>query len=83
MKTVTMLEFRKDAAGYLRRVAKGERFILSHRGRPTARLEPIAAAPGGKEAAEDPFLNIADRATASSRGPTAHKDIDAIVYGGK
>jgi antitoxin (DNA-binding transcriptional repressor) of toxin-antitoxin stability system len=39
MKTFTMLEFRKDAAGILRRIAKGERFVLSHRGRPAALLD--------------------------------------------
>ena len=43
MKTVTMLEFRKNAEGILRRVRLGERFVLSHRGRPAARLEPITA----------------------------------------
>jgi hypothetical protein len=30
MKTVTMLEFRKNAEGILRRVGRGERFVLSH-----------------------------------------------------
>lgn len=55
MKTVTMLEFRKDAAGYRRRVAKGERFVLSHRGQPSARLEPIETIPLEAEAADDRF----------------------------
>jgi prevent-host-death family protein len=79
MKTVTMLELRRDAEGILRRVAKGERFVLSHRGRPAARLEPIsnpAAAPAG-----DPFLTIAHRATPSPKGRTRHADIDRILYG--
>ena len=48
MKTVTMLEFRQDAEGVLRRVAKGERLVLSHRGKPAARLEPVTAAPLGE-----------------------------------
>jgi prevent-host-death family protein len=79
MKTVTMLELRRDAEGILRRVAKGERFVLSHRGRPAARLEPIAnpaASPAG-----DPFLTIARRATPSPKGKTRHADIDHILYG--
>lgn len=75
-----MLEFRKNAKSILRRVAQGERFVLSHRGRPTARLEPIQ---GGKKAdfANDPFLNIAGRAMPSPKGKTSHSEIDRILYG--
>ena len=80
MKTVTMLEFRQDAEGVLRRVAKGERFVLSHRGKPAARLEPLTA-PSSADPASDPFLAIARRATPSPRGKTKHKDIDQILYG--
>jgi PHD/YefM family antitoxin component YafN of YafNO toxin-antitoxin module len=36
MKTVTMSEFRENAERILRRVAKGERLVLSHRGKPAA-----------------------------------------------
>jgi prevent-host-death family protein len=80
MTTVTMLQFRKDAAGVLRRVAKGERFVLSHRGKPAARLEPFAAA-ASSDAASDPFLGIAGRATPSPKGRTKHAEIDRILYG--
>lgn len=80
MKTLTMLEFRKNAEGILRRVAKGERFVLSHRGRPVARLEPIARPQA--LSATDPFLTIGSRARPSPKGPTSHADIDRIVYGG-
>jgi antitoxin (DNA-binding transcriptional repressor) of toxin-antitoxin stability system len=79
MKTVTMLEFRRDAEGILRRLAKGERFILSHRGRPAARLEPLAEA--APDAARDPFLTIARRAAPSPKGRTPHEEIDRILYG--
>ena len=41
MKTVTMLEFRQDVEGVLRRVAKGERFVLSHRGKLAARAPAL------------------------------------------
>jgi prevent-host-death family protein len=80
MKTVTMLEFRQDAEGVLRRVAKGERFVLSHRGKPAARIEPlIASAPA--DATDDPFLNVARRAKPSRKGKTKHADLDQILYG--
>ena len=80
MKTVTMLEFRKDAEGILRRVAKGERFLLSYRGRPAARLEPVGPGRAGADA-NDPFLTIGKRAVASPKGKTRHADIDRIIYG--
>jgi prevent-host-death family protein len=80
VKTVTMLEFRKDAEGVLRRVAKGERFVLTHRGKAAARLEPVSVKARGMES--DPFLNIGQRAQASPKGKTNHRDIDRILYGG-
>jgi antitoxin (DNA-binding transcriptional repressor) of toxin-antitoxin stability system len=80
MKTVTMLEFRQDAEGVLRRLARGERFVLSHRGKPAARLEPLAPAPDASPT-NDPFLSIAGRAKASPKGKTRHQDIDQILYG--
>jgi prevent-host-death family protein len=80
VKTVTMLEFRQDAEGVLRRVAKGERFVLSHRGKPAARLEPLTSAPAS-DPASDLFLGIARRAKPSPKGKTKHGDIDRILYG--
>ncbi len=75
-----MVEFRQDAEGVLRRIAKGERLVLSHRGKPAARLEPLTAAPSS-DPASDPFLGIARRAKASPKGKTKHGDIDQILYG--
>jgi prevent-host-death family protein len=80
MKIVTMLEFRKNAEGVLRRVARGERLVLSHRGKPAARLEPLAPA-GRNDSENDPFLSVRRRATASPKGKTKHADIDRILYG--
>ena len=78
MKTVTMLEFRKNAENILRRIKKGERFLLSHRGHAAARLEPVTN-PANPE--NDPFLAIGRRATPSPKGKTRHSDIDRIIYG--
>ena len=80
MKTVTMLEFRQHAQSVLRRIAKGERLLLSHRGKPAARREPLMNAPNDV-LSNDPFLTIGSRATASTNGKTRHADIDRIVYG--
>ena len=80
MKTVTMLEFRRGARNYLRRLANGERFVLSHRGKAAARLEPVESAPS-TISEEDPFLNIGARAVPSPKGKTDHRKIDQILYG--
>lgn len=79
MKQVTMLQLRKQAQTILRSVAKGERFVLSHRGKPVAMLQPLPEAAPVQE--NDPFLTIGARATPSPKGPTRHKDIDKILYG--
>ena len=81
MKTITMLEFRQNAQSVLRRIAKGERFFLSHRGKRAARLEPLTTTPNNA-ASNDLFLTIGSRARPSPKGKTRHRDIDRIVYGG-
>ncbi|HUE74071.1 MAG TPA: type II toxin-antitoxin system prevent-host-death family antitoxin [Pirellulaceae bacterium] len=76
MKTVSMLEFRKYAAQVLRRVAKGEQFVLTRSGKPVARLEPL----GGKPiAADDPIYSLAELASDSAE-PLTNTDVDRFVY---
>jgi prevent-host-death family protein len=41
MDSIGVRELRQDASGVLRRVAAGESLIVTHRGRPVARLSPI------------------------------------------
>ena len=81
MNTVTMVAFRKNAEKGLRRVAKGERFVLSHRGKPAARLEPVGTSL--TDQANDPFLKIGHRARPSPKGKTDHRSIDQSLYGGR
>ena len=80
MKTITMVELRQNAARVLRRIANGERFVLSHRGKPAARLEPVDG-PAAGDRHVDPFLTVARRALASPKARTKHTDIDRILYG--
>ena len=80
MSTITMLELRRESAAVLSRLSKGERLILSHRGRPVARLEPVGKADKTDPGA-DLFLNVGSRAVSAPKGPTGHRDIDAILYG--
>jgi len=70
MKTVTMLEFRQNSGSVLKRVASGERIVLSRRGRPAARLEPVEVRHEDVPK-DDPFLTIAARARPAPNGPTS------------
>ncbi len=49
METIGVRELRRDASRWLARVRAGEMFVVTDRGRPVARLSPIAE-PEGYEA---------------------------------
>ena len=78
MTIVTMLDFRKQADRVLARVAKGESIVLTYRGKPVARLEPVGAE---AIAADDPVYGLAELASQSAK-PLTNAAIDRIVYGG-
>jgi prevent-host-death family protein len=76
MTTVSMLHFRHHAEEVLAQVRKGHRVLLTYRGKPVARLEPVDAAPAD---ADDPFYRLGEL---SGAGDTlSNRQIDAIVYG--
>jgi prevent-host-death family protein len=77
MKTVSMLEFRRKAAGVLKQLRKGERFVLTYRGQPVARLEPILEA---RTDAADPFYTLGELADAEGESLT-NPQVDEILYG--
>lgn len=80
MKTLSMLEFRRDAGRALAALRRGERFLLTYRGKPVARLEPVrpeaAAVPD-----DDPLLRIDDFAVDGPGGRLPNQEIDRLVYG--
>jgi len=80
MKTLTMLEFRRDARRALAAVRRGERIVLTYRGKPVARLEPLASAPG-RPNDDDPLLRLDDFAVDGPGGPLADSAIDRALYG--
>jgi len=75
-----MLQFRRDAKRWLEAVQAGERFVLTYRGDPVARLEPVrpeaAAVPE-----DDPLLRIDDFAVEGAGGPLTNEELDRTVYG--
>jgi antitoxin (DNA-binding transcriptional repressor) of toxin-antitoxin stability system len=77
---ITMLEFRRGAGRLFKRLARGEHFVLTHRGKPVARLEPpdVSALPARSK---DRVFRIEDYVVDGSETPFDHRDIDLIVYG--
>lgn len=77
MKTISMLEFRKKAEAVLNRVRAGQPYILTYRGKPVARLEPIA---DGEIPDDDPFYMLPQHAVEGTES-LSNDEIDRIVYG--
>lgn len=75
-----MLAFRKDAWRTLRAVQRGERLLLTYRGKPVARLEPVRPAKGPGER-EDPIFRIEEFTGRGPGGKLPNKEIDRILYG--
>jgi prevent-host-death family protein len=76
MKTLSMLEFRNRAEAVLAMVSKGQNFVLTYRGKPVARLEPIEA----RRIEEDPIYGL-DELASTKAEPLTNGDIDRMVYG--
>jgi antitoxin (DNA-binding transcriptional repressor) of toxin-antitoxin stability system len=77
METVSVLEFRRDAVAVIRKVRQGKRLIMTYRGKPVMRLEPIARTTPDQA---DPIYQLGQLAT-SSAPPVTNEEIDQIVYG--
>jgi antitoxin (DNA-binding transcriptional repressor) of toxin-antitoxin stability system len=77
MKTISMLEFRRDSDRVIRSARAGERMLLTYRGKPLFRLEPCLPE---KPAGEDPFYRLADHADPVAK-PLSNREIDEVVYG--
>ena len=77
METVSMLEFRRDAEAIIRKAQQGKRMVLTYRGKPVMRLEPIVA----EEVSEDdPFYTLDELAVAAGKS-LSNKQMDKIIYG--
>lgn len=76
MKTVSMLEFRKNAANIIKRAKRGEKMIMTYRGKPIFRLEPIL-----DDAIEedDPFYRLVELAKEGGTN-LSNRDMDKILY---
>jgi prevent-host-death family protein len=76
MNKVSVLEFRREAKGVIRRLRQGQRLILTYRGKPVARMEPILA---DEIAEDDAIYSLADLAVPGLSSCT-NQEIDEQVY---
>ena len=60
-------------------IERGERLILTYRGKPIARLEPISELPPPIPP-DDPLLNIEDWAVDGPGGDLTNEEMDRIIY---
>ena len=76
MKTISLLEFRKNARKIIGWARRGQRMIMTYRGRPVCRIEPISdEEPSG----DDPFYEL--YRLADTRGEDlSNEEIERIVY---
>lgn len=77
MKTISLLEFRLHAEKILAQVQRGQRLILTRRGKPVARLEPIVHKPSGTD---DPFYSLSGMC-ATAGETLSNAQIDDLLYG--
>ena len=76
MLTVSLLEFRRDARSVIRRLMQGQRMILSYRGKPVARMEPILETPFRSD---DPIYSLADLAV-PGLASCSNEAMDGVIY---
>jgi antitoxin (DNA-binding transcriptional repressor) of toxin-antitoxin stability system len=77
MTTISLTEFRTRANAILKQLNKGRAFVLTYRGKPVARLEPIYAQ---AVHANDSIYCLAELASDAGASLT-NAQIDEIVYG--
>jgi prevent-host-death family protein len=78
MKTITMLDLRQRAAEIIQEVARGRAMVLTYRGKPTVRLEPIR--PPKKRRRVDPFYTLGEIAADGGESMT-NEEMDKAIYG--
>ncbi|MEE8450758.1 MAG: type II toxin-antitoxin system Phd/YefM family antitoxin [Thermoguttaceae bacterium] len=76
MKTVSMLDFRNRAEQIIAQVQKGQEMVLTYRGKPVLRLQPMR----DEEIAEDdPFYALDRHADAEGESLT-NRQMDKTIY---
>ena len=77
MRKISIKRLLKETKEVLREVAAGQAFVITRRGRPVARLEPIVPP---TNFADDPIYRLDELATERLE-PLINAEIDRTVYG--
>jgi len=78
MKTVSMLELRKEAENIIRSIQQGQRLVLTYRGKPVARLEPVRETE--EVTSDDPFYTLYEQADETGDS-LSNQAMDELIYG--
>lgn len=83
VKTVTLLDFRRNAAAILERVEAGEECLLTRRGKASVRLVPANPPEPGVLPPDDPVFRMSDFVGKADEAqePLTNEGIDRLVYG--
>ena len=76
MTRISVLEFRREASRVIRRLQQGQRLVLTYRGKPVARMEPIVERVAPKN---DPIYSLADLAV-QGMPSISNEDMDTLIY---
>jgi antitoxin (DNA-binding transcriptional repressor) of toxin-antitoxin stability system len=76
MKTITMLELRKNTGKVIRMSQQRQRMIVTYRGKPVMKIEPVIPE---KVSADDPFYKLGLVAD-NSGGSLSNEDMDKLIY---
>ena len=77
MRTVSMLEFRQNALAIIKKAMRGQRMLLTYRGKPVLRLEPVVDEE--QPSSDDPFYRLDQLADVKGKGLT-NREMDRIIY---
>ena len=75
-----MLELRRSTARVLAALKRGERLVLTYRGVPVARLEPVTAATA-EVPKDDPLFRVDEYAVDGPGGPLSNDEANRLIYG--
>ncbi len=76
MRKISMVEFRLHAERVIRDAMRGEEMVLTYRGQPVIRLDPIER-PGCRE--NDSFYRL-DRLAAEDGETLSNAEMDKLIY---
>ena len=79
MKRISMVSFRRETHRAISALRRGERLLLTHRGRPIARLEPVVG--DTTDVTDDALLHVEDYSVDGPGGTLTNADIDRVIHG--